>query len=125
MTDFYCEQILTGQFAVEVVFETARVLAFKHTQPYFEQHVVIIPKLHIESMASIEVMQAPLAQEMFSAIQKIAAGLEAEYGGVTICSSTGSYQKAAHLHWFVLAGKRLRAEPWGPIDGFELAADRR
>jgi histidine triad (HIT) family protein len=44
MDDFYCSQIISGKVKIDVVFETERVIAFHHTNPYFEQHIVLIPK---------------------------------------------------------------------------------
>ena len=50
MKDIYCEQIIPGKLPVDIIFETDKVMAFHHTKPYWERHVVIIPKAHIESL---------------------------------------------------------------------------
>jgi histidine triad (HIT) family protein len=33
MSDFYCNEVLSGNTDVDVLFETDNVLAFHHTQP--------------------------------------------------------------------------------------------
>ncbi|WP_223292252.1 HIT domain-containing protein [Salipaludibacillus neizhouensis] len=48
--DIYCDEILNGLLPVKKVIETERVLAFYHTRPKFEAHIVVIPKKHIPSL---------------------------------------------------------------------------
>ena len=117
MSDIYCDQVISGKLEVSVVFETERVLAFHHTQPYFERHVVIIPKQHIESLTSLEAVDSKLAQEFLSAINHVASIVEKELGGCRVSSNIGNYQTTKHLHWYVHAGKRLRNE-----DGTQIEA---
>jgi histidine triad (HIT) family protein len=50
MSDFYCDEVLSGKTPVERVLETKRVLAFQHTRPAYAVHIVVIPKLHIPSL---------------------------------------------------------------------------
>ena len=46
--DFYCGKILTGQRVVPVYFENERVFAFHHSNPLWENHVVLLSKKQIE-----------------------------------------------------------------------------
>lgn len=110
MSDFYCDRIINGDFAVDVVWETENILAFHHTQPYFEAHIVIIPKQHITSLASPQSANPILAAEFLQVIQIVTARLEQQWGGCRVCSNIGDYQSSKHLHWYVHAGKRLRDE---------------
>jgi histidine triad (HIT) family protein len=114
MNDFYCNQILNGKVDVSVVFETDRVLAFHHTQPYFEHHIVIIPKQHIESLA-LESIEPELAIDFLKAIQRVTSMLEKVTGGCRVSSNVGNYQTTKHLHWYVHSGNRLRNEDGSPI----------
>lgn len=115
MKDFYCNQILSGNINVEPVFETALVLAFHHTDPYFEHHVVIISKQHIESLSTDEVMNPQLAVDFIAAIRHVTKLIEEQFGGCRVSSNVGAYQTTKHLHWYVHAGKRLRNEDGSPI----------
>jgi histidine triad (HIT) family protein len=110
MSDFYCDQVLSGRIEVLVVYETELVLAFDHTQPYFERHVVIIPKQHIESLSSLEPMSSELASDFMTAIHYVTTMLEKETGGCRVNSNIGNYQTTKHLHWYVHSGTRLRNE---------------
>ena len=110
MSDFYCDEILTQKLKVSVVFESDLVMAFHHTKPFFEKHVVIIPKAHLDSVTSSGAADANLASEFMLAIRHVASIFEKEYGGCRVSSNVGSYQSSKHLHWYVHFGKRLRDE---------------
>ena len=110
MSDFYCNQVLKGKVAVSVVFETDQVLAFHHTQPFFEHHIVIIPKQHIESLSSAHAVESSLAFDFLKAMQYVCSKLEQENGGCRVSSNVGTYQSTRHLHFYVHSGKRLRNE---------------
>ncbi|MEM8484296.1 MAG: HIT domain-containing protein [Bacteroidota bacterium] len=116
MPDFYCDQVLSGKLQVDVIFESDLVLAFHHTRPFFEHHVVIIPKAHINSLSEPDAVDATLAYAFLSAIQHVTAQLEATTGGCRVSSNVGDYQSTKHLHWYVHAGKRLRHEDGTVID---------
>lgn len=109
MNDFYCEQVIPGNVKVDILFETDLVMAFYHTQPYFEKHIVIIPKNHIDSLSSYP-NTSQLNSDFFEAIQYVTSMLEKEFGGCRISSNVGTYQTSKHLHWYVHTGKRLRKE---------------
>lgn len=115
MTDFYCEKVLTGHTRVEVVLETEHVLAFHHTRPYYETHIVIIPKIHIDSLASIHNVDPQLAVDFVNAIAEVSRLLYAKYGGCKVSSNVGSYQSTNHLHWYVHAGNQLRDQDGNSI----------
>ena len=114
--DFYCDEVLTGSTKVDVMFETNRVLAFHHTRPYYEAHVVVIPKQHIESLTSLNNPDEDLAKDFIAAIAHVAAKVESKFGGCRVSSNVGDYQSAKHLHWYVHAGDRIRDEDGNPIE---------
>jgi len=109
-SDFYCEQVLSGKFEVEVIFETELVLSFHHSKPYFEHHVVIIPKKHIDSLSSSDAIDSALAKDFLMAIHHVSSKLEKLTGGCRVSSNVGNYQTSKHLHWYVHSGERLRNE---------------
>ena len=116
MSDFYCDQVLQGKVDVSVVFETDLVLAFHHTRPYFEYHIVIIPKQHIESLSSPHAVESTLAFDFLKAIQHVCGKVERENGGCRVSSNVGNYQSTRHLHFYVHSGKRLRNEDGSVVE---------
>lgn len=115
MQNFYRDQVLSGKLSVDVVYESPEVLAFHHTRPFFEHHIVIIPKAHIDSLSHPESTDAALAVAFMKAIHVVVSMVEKETGGCRVSSNVGNYQSTKHLHWYVHAGKRLRHEDGSPI----------
>ena len=106
--DFYCEEVLSGRTEVERVRETANVLAYYHTRPYWPTHIVVIPKQHISSLLTIEPVDNPLLLELIDVVREVAAEVVAKEGACRVLTNLGKYQDSKHLHWHVSAGEPLR-----------------
>jgi histidine triad (HIT) family protein len=113
-SDIYCEKILSGKLPVKVIRETETFLAFEHTNPFWATHIVVIPKVHIESLAKITVEQLPIVQELMEVASEICSDLEQTLGGCRLSTNVGSYQTSKHLHFYIHSGERLRPDD-GPI----------
>jgi histidine triad (HIT) family protein len=103
--DFYCDEVLSGKTAVKKVFETDNVLAFYHTRPSYEEHIVVIPKKHVASLITID--DDALLLELISVVKKVAAKIVEEKGACRVITNLGNYQDSKHLHYHVVYGKRL------------------
>ena len=116
MQDFYCDQILSGNLKVEVVEETPRVLAFKHTNPYWPVHIVVITKNHIDSIAVLTEVNSAVILDAMRIVAKVAAEIHALHGGCRVSTNVGSYQSTKHLHWYIHTGKRIRDGSGNPMN---------
>ncbi|MBI2029345.1 HIT domain-containing protein [Candidatus Gottesmanbacteria bacterium] len=99
MSDFYCEEVLTGKTKVDKVSETENVLAFHHTKPSYKIHVVVISKKHVASFLALE--DDNLLSEMFKVIKQVAYDITNRYGSCRIVTNLGGYQESKHLHWHI------------------------
>lgn len=104
--DFYCEQVLSGKMQVERVIETERTLAFHHTRPFWETHIVVIPKVHVGSLLTIT--DNGLLIELLETVKHVAARVVEEKGAARVLTNLGEYQDSKHLHFHVNAGDQLR-----------------
>jgi len=109
-TDFYCEQVLSGKTEVEIILETQNVLAFYHTKPFWETHIVVIPKCHISSLLTLEKSDAELFLELFEVIKKVAAQVVEKKGAVRVLTNLGKYQESKHLHFHINSGTQIRPD---------------
>ncbi len=107
--DFYCESVLSGKVDVDRVHETENVLAYRHTRPFWETHIVVIPKRHIPSLLSLGPEDDGLLAELFRVIRAVAAGVVEERGAARVLTNLGDYQDSRHLHFHVYAGARTDA----------------
>lgn len=106
--DFYCEEVLSGRTSVNKVFETAHVLAYHHTRPYWPVHLVVIPKRHVASLLALETSDNELVIELIGVVREVAAQVVAEHGACRVLTNLGRYQDSKHLHWHVGSGEPLR-----------------
>jgi histidine triad (HIT) family protein len=103
--DFYCDEVLSGNTSVNIVYETDTVLAFHHTRPFWPEHIVVIPKRHISSLLTLEEADAPLLLELLDVVRKVAGQVVAQHGACRVLTNLGVYQDSKHLHWHVSSGK--------------------
>lgn len=106
MSDFYCEEVLSGNTEVDKVFETDRVLAYHHTRPFWPVHIVVIPKTHVGSLLTID--DNELLIELLNAVKQVAAKVVEENGAARVLTNLGEYQDSKHLHFHVLSGEQIR-----------------
>jgi histidine triad (HIT) family protein len=110
VSDFYCDEALSGRTPVEVVTETDEVLAFHHTRPYWPVHIVVVPKRHVPSLTDLgDAGQAELLA-LLAVVRELAARVEAEHGACRVLTNLGTYQDSKHLHVHVASGAPIRSD---------------
>lgn len=107
-TDFYCDVALPHPERLRIVTEDDRVLAFHHTRPFWETHIVIVPKRHLASFTSVSESDESDLRALFAFVQRIARDVEIEHGAAAVLTNLGRYQDSKHLHVHVHSGPQLR-----------------
>jgi histidine triad (HIT) family protein len=82
------------------------VVAFQHTRPFWETHIVVIPKRHVSSLLTLEESDTSLFLELFDVIKTIAARVTAEKGAARVLTNLGEYQESKHLHFHISSGEK-------------------
>lgn len=108
----FCK-IVAGDIPSKKVYEDDDVYVFHDIEPWAPVHFLMVPKVHIPSMAHIEESHAPLMGKMMVLAPKLAAEQGCEPypdGGFRIVCNTGQHggQEVHHLHVHVIGGPR----PW-------------
>ena len=106
--DFYCDVALKGLVPLRKEYESAQVLAYHHTRPFWPVHIVVIPKKHIDSFVTLTADDMPIFLEMVEVMKQLAARVSAEHGAARILTNLGRYQDSKHLHFHVSSGEPLR-----------------
>ena len=106
--DFYCDEVFSGKTTVQKVWETEQVLAYHHTRPFYEVHIVVNPKRHVLSLLTLEESDTTLLLELLDVVKKVAANMVAEHGARRVMTNLGMYQDSKHLHWHVIYGQQIR-----------------
>jgi histidine triad (HIT) family protein len=108
--DFYCEQVLNNKITVEKVLETENILAYFHTRPFWETHIVVIPKKHISSLLTLEEEDQPLFLELFKVIRQVSENVVREKGAARVLTNLGKYQDSKHLHFHINSGDQIKPD---------------
>ncbi|GAA1319779.1 HIT domain-containing protein [Brachybacterium tyrofermentans] len=105
-TDFYCDVAIPAPDALDVVHEDDLVLAFHHTRPFWDVHIVVVPTRHIASLTTVGPEDEADLRALLSAVQQIARDVEREHGAAAVLTNLGAYQDSKHLHVHVHSGGR-------------------
>lgn len=108
--DFYCDFVFSGKVEVERVLETDNVLAFNHTRPFWETHIVVVPKSHVASLLTILPDGEKLLIELLQVVNKVVAETVAQTGAARVITNLGRYQESKHLHFHVCSGEKIRPD---------------
>ena len=109
--DFYCDEVFSGKTPVQKILETENVLAYHHTRPFWPVHIVVVPKLHVDSLLTVE---NELLIELIDVAKKVADRVLAEHGAARVITNLGRYQDSKHLHFHVVSGESPGTEASPP-----------
>ena len=104
----FCK-IAAGQIPATIVYQDENVVAYRDLHPQAEDHILLIPREHIVSMAELTKEHGPLLANIYIAAQKVARQLGIEQSGYRIVTNVGrdSGQTVFHLHFHLLGGEPL------------------
>ncbi|MBU5307700.1 histidine triad nucleotide-binding protein [Clostridioides mangenotii] len=108
MSCLFCK-IVEGEIPSNKVYEDDKVLAFNDINPVAPYHILVIPKVHYNSITDISQKDMEIVAHIHVVINKIASELGFDKKGFRIINNCGDDggQEVKHLHYHVLAGKKL------------------
>lgn len=94
-------RIVAGALPAHVVSSTEQTLAFLDARPLFPGHVLVVPRVHHETLPDLP---AELLAPLFAEVQRIARALPAALGaqGTFVASNNKVSQSVPHLHVHVV-----------------------
>lgn len=98
---------LSRLLPVKRVLETDRVVAFWHPKPFWEKHILIVPKKAISKITTLSSDDLVYVSEVYMAARKIVVDLGWESQGYTLLTNGGSRQEVNQLHFHLAAGNNL------------------
>ena len=104
----FCK-IVAGQIPARKVFENEELLAFHDIHPWAPVHVLVIPKLHLASLAELGPEHDALLGHMLGLAPRLMKELGVLNGFRTVINTgRDGGQEVHHLHMHVFGGPR----PW-------------
>lgn len=104
----FCK-IVNKEIPANIVLENENFLAFHDINPKAPVHVLVIPKLHVESFNEVS---GETMAGMTEFIQELVKELKIDDSGYRVITNVGENggQEVKHLHFHVLGGAKLK---WG------------
>ena len=112
MSDCIFCKIAAGAIPAARVYEDEQLLAFKDITTQRPVHILVIPKKHITSLATVSADDAPILGQMLAKAHEIALA-QGSPAGFRVIINTGEIgqQEVQHLHMHILGGP----QPVGPM----------
>ncbi len=112
MSDCIFCKIVDGKIPSSKVFEDEDIFAFKDINPARPVHVLVIPKKHITSLATVSADDTMVLGKMLAKANEIAVA-QGSPEGFRVIINTGrvGQQEVPHLHAHIVGGP----EPVGPM----------
>ncbi len=106
-------RIVAGKIPARVAYQDDEILAFHDIHPWAPVHLLLIPKIHIPSMAQLQDAHAALLGRMMVLAPRLALEQGCNpypQGGFRVVVNNGAEggQEIHHLHMHVMGGPR----PW-------------
>ena len=114
MSDCIFCKIARKEIPSTVVYEDEQVVAFRDLQPQAPEHVLVIPKKHVESVLGLQQEDKDLAAHILvDVLPEIAKQLGVDASGFRLVVNTGKdgQQTVKHLHFHLLGGRSMQWPP--------------
>ena len=98
---------------VKKVYEDKKVLAFWHPKPFWEKHIVIVPKKKISNLYEAKDDDFETISHICKTASKLVNDLDLKPLGYRLITNGGKYQKVKYLHFHLGAGKQIQTDEEG------------
>jgi len=112
-TDCLFCKILAGTAAADVVYQDARCVAIRDTNPQAPTHVLIIPREHMDSLDDASQKDESMLGHLLRISARVANDHGLSEGGyrTVINTGRGAGQSVFHLHVHVMGGREMTWPP--------------
>ena len=108
----FCK-IIDKEIPSDIIYEDSDVIAFNDLDPQAPIHFLVIPKKHIQSIATLGEADSQIISRIFASIKKLASEKGLDENGYRVVSNVGEDggQSVPHLHFHVLGGRGFKWPP--------------
>lgn len=106
MDCLFCK-IINGEIPSTKVYEDDMMLAFRDIDPQAPEHIVIVPKAHIQSANELNDENIKYIAHIWTKIPEIAKMLGIDENGYRVVNNCGKDggQTVGHLHFHLMGGR--------------------
>ena len=105
--------IVAGRVPADIVHEGERTLAFRDISPAAPVHVLVVPRRHVISAATVEAADGEVVADLLRAARSVAEQEGVLDSGYRLVFNVGddALNSVPHLHLHILGGRRLAWPP--------------
>lgn len=92
---------------IKKVKETDKAIAFWHPKPFWQKHILIVPKKPIKTLLHLNEEDKEYIVEVYKIAGGIVKELSWEKEGYTLSTNGGKRQEVAQLHFHLWSGKQI------------------
>lgn len=113
MSDCIFCMIIGGQIPSAKVAETDDFFAFRDISPQAPQHILVVPKRHIERLDQITESDSAMMGRIMLGISRLAHDLGMDNAGYRVVVNNGETagQSVWHLHFHLMSGRSFQWPP--------------
>lgn len=106
-------KIINKEIPAVIVYEDDHCISFRDIDPKAPQHILIVPKKEIKSLADVAEEDAPLLGHLLLKASEIAKEQGISDSGYRIVVNTNKEggQEVSHLHLHILGGRQMTWPP--------------
>jgi len=84
-----------------------KVIAFWHPKPFWQKHIVLVPRKPIKSLTSISEDDLKYIAEIYKVIQEIVIELKWDKSGYSVLINGGNRQEINQIHFHLFSGDEI------------------
>jgi len=108
MSDCLFCKIIAGDIPSSKVYEDDQIFVFKDINPKAAVHLLVIPKIHLDSLDDLKIEHQSLIAHMMLKLPELSRSQGLDNGFRTIINTgPDGGQEVGHLHIHILGGKGL------------------
>jgi histidine triad (HIT) family protein len=83
--------------------ETGTLIAFRHPQPSYPFHVLIVPKSQVASLEALEPADSLFLSDLYATVQRLVKEFDLGTSGYRLIVNGGKFQDFPQLHFHLIA----------------------
>jgi len=84
--------------------ETGTLIAFRHPQPAYPFHVLIVPKSQVASLETLDPADSLFLTDLYSTVQGLVREFNLTTDGYRLIVNGGKFQDFPQLHFHLISG---------------------
>lgn len=104
----FCK-IAGGEIPTDFVYENDTIAAFRDINPTAPEHILVIPKKHIENLN--ELNDREIMADLLFGVKEVCKKLNITDYRTVINTGKGAGQEVFHIHFHIIAGRPLKWPP--------------